>query len=290
MQRAQRLAALRRRRRCACETRGRRRDRSCLPSFRARRRAPRKPRRAARIGWRRRSRSRRLATSSVCRACARRCGSSTTPTSPPCSPTISRNFSRACPEAIKSAESFFPSSTVFTRSPRKNIHAASSRHSSRKSAGPRPGQHFDRLGDFHGIAGLAPERLVHVGQQRDDFLAHALAGFDQQFGQVRRVLDLLHERAGAGLHVEHQRVDPLGQFLAHDGSADQRGAFHRPGHVAQRIDFLVGGSDFGRLPDQGAPAGFQDAPKFGERQIDVEIREWIPACRACRRYAPGRAR
>ena len=102
--------------------------------------------------------------------------------------------------------------------------------------------------------------------------------------------DRLHKRARTGFHVQHQRVDALGQLLAHDGSADQCGAFHRAGHVAQRIDFLVGRSNFGRLPDQGAPARLQHAAELGKGQIDVEIRGWIPACRGCRRCAPGRAR
>ena len=33
---------------------------------------------------------------------------------------------------------------------------------------------------------------------------------------------------GAGLHVQHQPIDSLRQFLAHDRRANQKRALHRP--------------------------------------------------------------
>ena len=73
---------------------------------------------------------------------------------------------------------------------------------------------------------------------------------------------LLHERAVAGLDVEHERVDALGHFLAHDRGADQEGALDGGGHVAQRVELLVGRRDFGRLSDQRAAARFEHAAEF----------------------------
>ena len=49
----------------------------------------------------------------------------------------------------------------------------------------------------------------------------------------------LHERARAGLHIEHERVDPFRQLLAHDRSANQYGLSTVAGNVAQRINFFI---------------------------------------------------
>ena len=39
---------------------------------------------------------------------------------------------------------------------------------------------------------------------------------DHRLGELARLVDVLHERAGADLHVEHQRAGALGDLLAHD--------------------------------------------------------------------------
>ena len=110
------------------------------------------------------------------------------------------------------------------------------------------------------------QRLIHVGDQRDDLLAHTLAGFDHQFGEKDGVLFVLHEGARAGLDIEHQRVDSFRQLLAHDRGADQVRTLHRAGDVAQRVEFAIGGRDFGSLADHGAAAGFEHAAEIGDRQ------------------------
>ena len=119
--------------------------------------------------------------------------------------------------------------------------------------------HFD---NFERVADHAAQRLIHVRDQRDHLLAHALAGFHHQFGEEDRVFFFLHERAGAGLDVEHQRVDAFRQLLAHDGGADQVRALDRAGDVAQGVELAVGGRDLCGLADHGAAAGFEHAAEL----------------------------
>ncbi len=59
-------------------------------------------------------------------------------------------------------------------------------------------------------------------------------------GQLAGPGRVLHERARADLHVEHERVGALGDLLAHDRAGDQRDRLDRAGDVAQRVELLVG--------------------------------------------------
>ena len=104
----------------------------------------------------------------------------------------------------------------------------------------------------------------------------------------RASLDRLHERAAARLHVQHQRVDALGDLLAHDRRRDQRDALDRAGHVAQRVELLVRGRDLGGLADEAA-ADLREH-RAGTRRATGRCGSpgSIRACRACRRC--GRAR
>src|SRR5258708_5939191 len=47
-------------------------------------------------------------------------------------------------------------------------------------------QHFDAFDHFEGVAHGASQRLVHVGDQGDDSLAHALTGRDHELGEIDR--------------------------------------------------------------------------------------------------------
>ena len=112
--------------------------------------------------------------------------------------------------------------------------------------------------------------MIHVGNQRGHLLAHALAGFHHQLGQVRGILLVLHEGAGTGFYVENQSVDALGELLAHDGRANQEWALDGAGDVAQRVELSIGRSNLGGLADHGAAAGFQNSTELRDRQIHVE--------------------
>ena len=126
---------------------------------------------------------------------------------------------------------------------------------------------------FHNLKRIADhisQRLVHIGDERHDVFAHALAGFNHKFGKKSGILFALHKRAGTGLHVEHQRVNAFRKFLTHDRSADQMRTFDGASHVAQRVEFAISWCDFRRLADHGAATGFQYAAKFRDGKIHVE--------------------
>ena len=100
----------------------------------------------------------------------------------------------------------------------------------------------------------------------------------------------LHERAAAPLHVEHQRVEPFGQLLAHDARGDQRDRRHGRRHVAERVELAVGGHEVGRRAADHAADAARDGLHFLGRQIRCGSRESLRACRACRRWRRGRGR
>ena len=231
-----------------------------------------------------------LVTSSECFARGSRSGSSITLGSPPCSSTIWRNFSSAWPDCMSSSASCFRFTDRARASAQMKHPCGEFEAKLAQIFRAPPAQHIEALLDLERVADAQPQRLVHVGDQRDHFLAHSLAGFNHQLGQKRGVFLGLHERARARFHVQHQPVDALGQLLAHDRGANQVGAFDRAGNVAQRIELAVGRSDFGRLADHGAAARAQHFAKAVERRGPPGSRESIRVCRACRRCAPARGR
>ncbi len=131
-------------------------------------------------------------------------------------------------------------------------------------------QHFDDFDHFQRVADHLPKRLIHVGDQRDDLLSHALAGLDHEFGKESRILFALHEGTGAGLHIEHERIDALREFLAHDRRANQIRTLDGAGYVAQGVEFSIGGSDFCGLADHGAPANFEHPSELSHRKVHIE--------------------
>src|SRR6267143_1702545 len=70
------------------------------------------------------------------------------------------------------------------------------------------------LGDFIRMARHAAKRLIHAGDVRHHFFAHALPGLHHDFGEANGIFLFLHESAGARLHVQHQGVNAFGEFLA----------------------------------------------------------------------------
>ena len=75
------------------------------------------------------------------------------------------------------------------------------------------------------------------------------------------------ERAAAGLHVEHQAVESLGQLLGHDAGGDERDRLDRAGDVAQRVEPLVGRRDLGRLPQHGAAEPVDLGPRLRSERL-----------------------
>ncbi len=154
--------------------------------------------------------------------------------------------------------------------------------------GPGVLQRLRRLHHFQRVADGVAQRLVHVGDQRLHFLVHAAADAHHGLRQAARIHLLLHERAAADLHVQHQRVHAFGQLLRHDGGGDQRDGFHRRGDVAQRVQLAVGGRQPVGLADEAQAQLARAAFRIPRRSGWCGSRESIPACRACRRYGPAR--
>ena len=158
---------------------------------------------------------------------------------------------------------------------------------STRSAGPPPLQDLDRLDHLAGVAHLAAQRLVHVGEQRPHRGAVGAPDADHGLGQGAGLRRLLHEGPPAHLHVEDQAVEALGQLLGHDRRGDQRDRLHRAGGVAQGVEAAVGrapGSPTGRrAPGRCGPGG----PGTRAGRGRCGSRGWSPACRGCPRCGPG---
>src|SRR5262249_33442618 len=116
----------------------------------------------------------------------------------------------------------------------------------------------------------AAERLVHVGDERDGFFAHAPCSFDHQFGKTHGVFFFLQEGSRAGFYVENQGINSLRHLFAHDGSADQADVFDSGSNIAERVDLFVSWSDFRSLANQGHSAFAKDAAKFDESEGGAE--------------------
>src|ERR1019366_1146336 len=97
-------------------------------------------------------------------------------------------------------------------------------------------------------------------------------GFDHEFCEKNGVLFFFHERARTGLYIQHERIRTLGKLLAHDGCADQIRTFYRSSHVAQGVEFAIGGSDFLGLTDHRRATGLEHAMELGHRKSHAEAR------------------
>ena len=115
----------------------------------------------------------------------------------------------------------------------------------------RPLSHdrVDRLPDLERVSDGGAEGLVHVGQQADDVAPGPAAEIDHLLREDARVVDALHERAVADLHVEHDRLRAGSELLRHDRGGDERHDVDGRRDVAQRIELLVGRDEISRLAD-----------------------------------------
>ncbi len=93
----------------------------------------------------------------------------------------------------------------------------------------------------------------------------------QRIGQGAGLMTRFHERAGAKLHIQHQRRKSFGQFLAENARRDQRDRSDRARHVAQRVELAVGGHQIGGGRGNGATGLRDDAGEFlaGEIRADT---------------------
>ena len=109
-------------------------------------------------------------------------------------------------------------------------------------------QRFHRFDHFQGIPHGISQGLVHIGEQRDNFTPSQLPDIHHHIGELTRILERLHERAQASLHVEQDRLRARRQFLAHNRRGNQRNRLYGPCHIAQGIQLSIGRSEIQGLP------------------------------------------
>ena len=114
-------------------------------------------------------------------------------------------------------------------------------------------QEAKRLAHLHGIARRRRKGFVHVRQQCCRAHSGAVRDLDQRRCEFTGLAFIIHERAVAALHIEHEAVETGSQLLGQDRRGDERHGFHRAGHVSDAVETLVGGSDLTRLADDRAP-------------------------------------
>ena len=136
----------------------------------------------------------------------------------------------------------------------------------REVGGPLSLQGLDDLYDLEGIADVAPQRAVHIGDERLHAAPHALADLDHGLREFDGLGHGLHECAGSDLDVEQDAARTRGELLAHDRAGDKRYAAHGRGDVAQGIDELVGRDEVARLADDGGAV----LPHAGEECVICE--------------------
>ena len=112
-------------------------------------------------------------------------------------------------------------------------------------------QNLNRLAHLERVADVEAERNVHVGHDRHNVPAAGLADTHHALSKLLSVFERLHKRAGADLDVQHDGMRACGQLFGHDGRRDERQGIDRRGHVAQRVEFFIGGRQIAGLADNG---------------------------------------
>ena len=213
--------------------------------------------------------------------------------SPPCSSMTSWNFRRPAPEASAVAH---PARGAASRLARRagQVRASRPQLQRERLQVPRAAalQGLDRTRRPRGrCRRVRPSGWSMSVMRAATFLPMPRPIVDHGLGQRPRVLERLHERAVAGLHVEHEGVDALRHLLAHDRGGDERPALHGGGHVAQRVELAVGGRDLRRLADEAPGRSSRSTARNScEREAAPGSPGSTPACRACRRCGRGRGR
>ena len=122
-------------------------------------------------------------------------------------------------------------------------------------------QHVERRAHLYRVADRALERHVHRRDQRRNIAPGTSADVDHGARERLCVVLALHERAPAGLDVEHDVFRPRSELFAHHRRGDQRHAVHCRGHVAQCVKILVRGAKLRRLSRDHYPDVVDDLEK-----------------------------
>ena len=137
---------------------------------------------------------------------------------------------------------------------------------------PVAAQAIDALLHLQPVPDRATERLIHPCDIRDGPLPERLADLNQCVRKCFRVVERGHKRAGPGFYVQHERIDPLGEFLAHNARSDQRDALDRRGHIPKCIQSFVRRGDLLGLPYHHHLLPAQNLPVAIQRNIYLKPR------------------
>src|SRR5215510_3334515 len=72
------------------------------------------------------------------------------------------------------------------------------------------------------------------------------------------------------LHVENQRIEPLGELLAHDAGRDERDRWDSSRDIAQRVELAVGRDEVGRSAADHAAYVAADLLEFRCAEVGAE--------------------
>ena len=255
--------------------RSRRRGRSCPPCGRGRRPGASPPRRPPASGSARPSPpGRRSPRSSAAPAPAARRGRR------PGRGSRRRTSRGAAPEwSARSTAAVSPT-----------MSAAASRQSAAQVVRAATLEGGHRLVHLERVSDRPAERLVHGREHAGGRHPLRPAQPHHRLGQILRRAQVGHERPLPHLDVEQQPRRPGGELLGHDAGRDQRDRRHRRGHVAERVQPLVGRAPrppSERPPQRRSASPARPAPAPRARPGS---RGSTPACRASRRCARARGR
>ena len=93
-------------------------------------------------------------------------------------------------------------------------------------------QVVDRLDNLEGVADIASQNTIHVGDQRHGRQAGLAGHRDQALGKIARHRLGIAEGARPARHVHHQPIEPLGDLLRQDRFHDQGNRSDAAGDVA----------------------------------------------------------
>ncbi|CAB4966772.1 unannotated protein [freshwater metagenome] len=128
-------------------------------------------------------------------------------------------------------------------------------------------EHLDRLAHLERIADREPEGHVHRGDEGTRVDPRIEPDLHHRLSEQPRLRRVGHESTRPGLHVEHQSPGAFGDLLAHDARCDERDRLDRAGHIAQRIELLVGGGEARASRADDAAGGTQHFEHLIVREV-----------------------
>ncbi len=151
-------------------------------------------------------------------------------------------------------------------------------------------QEVEAVAHFHGIAGASASGWFMSVIRAEVFTPAPLAtstsdcarSFACSWSAMKAPLPVLTSSTSV--------CETGSKLLGQDGGRDQRNGIDGGGDIAHGVELAVGRRQRAGLADDGAACLLDDLAEQRRIRRDSYSREWIPACRACRRYGRGRGR